>query len=110
MKTAVPASWAFLTMASTHSRFGCCFLLPGPVMAPMITHPTRSKGFSPPVASVSNGSKRGSTLTKVFALSQKKKGISGPVMVVPYQKFGSVGSFPALARSQYRFGFLVRNR
>ena len=30
-------------------------------------------------------------------------------MLVPYQKFGSRGSFPAFARSQYLCAFFVRN-
>ena len=49
-------------------------------------------------------------LTKVLYSLAQNAGISGLVVVLPYQKESPAGSFPAWASSMYLAGFFVRNR
>ena len=90
------ASSQIRLMDSIHSRCGWCRLLPGPVMEPTMIQPGTAGQFTMPVG---NGSKIGSILKKVFMPRRQKKRCSGPVIVVPYQKFFSCGSFFLKAKS-----------
>ena len=108
INTGFPASWNAFTRSSIHLRSGTVFRLRFPVSAPMMAQSVIVGIPSGPASS--NGSNRGSMLTKVLYSSAQNAFTSGPVVVEPYQNSSPFGSFPASASLIYRLGFFVRNR